>query len=210
MPHAKDIKAHYDRLATAYEDRWPAYNEVQIQWVLDHWPEQEENASVIDLACGTGLMLEHIRKKAPAANLTGADISPNMLNHAKNRLPGATFIEGNIEDLESLSGLPQADVTLSLSVLHHLNNVEQHLQLLNSVTKPGGTIFLSDFARNGLAMNAGDLVFRLTQPFHRKAYSHSALTQIIQKSISGEIRDCAILRPDKFWRIQIFAIQKEA
>ena len=208
MPFSSSIARHYDWLASVYESRWPAYNEVQIKWVLDHWPHMDKKAAVLDLGCGTGLALARIREKFPDVDLTGVDVSAGMLKRAKNRLPSATYLEGNIEDSGLVSCLPQGDVVLSLSVLHHLLDADRHLQLLDRLTKPGGTVFLSDFAREGLAMNVGDMIFRWTQPLHKTSWTHSALLHKIENIFPRGIHARAILRPNAFWRIQIFAIWK--
>ena len=58
-------------------------------------------------------------------------------------------------------------------------------------------------------MNVGDMFFRWSQPVHITSWTPSALTQKIENIFPGGIRARAILRPNAYWRIQIFAVSKK-
>jgi trans-aconitate 2-methyltransferase len=51
---------------------------------------------VVDLGCGPGNSTELLIARYPDAEVIGLDSSPDMLNQARKRLPGRTFIEGDI------------------------------------------------------------------------------------------------------------------
>ncbi len=206
MSLESSIKTHYDALAAAYDGRWPLYNRCQTEWVLERLPAM--SGAVLDLGCGTGLMLASIAHKSAEAVLTGADISPSMLEQAKKAAPAALLIEGDIENEAVQSKLPQADVVISLSMLHHLKDVKSHLRLIHRQLKPGGTAFISDFSRNGPLMNAADMYFRFQHDFYVRSLSNKALTKRVLKIFPRGIVEAAILRPGNFWRIQIFKLQK--
>ena len=56
--------------------------------------------SILDLGCGTGALLKEIKELNIAEQLFGIDISPNMLEIAKNKLGNdATLILGDSERL---------------------------------------------------------------------------------------------------------------
>lgn len=50
-----------------------------------------EGASVLDIGCGFGDLLEYFRSKGSGLRYTGCDISPDVLEVARNRHPDAQF-----------------------------------------------------------------------------------------------------------------------
>ena len=50
-------------------------------------------ASLLDVACGTGGHLVHLRRWY---DVVGVDIDPGMLDEARRRLPGVTFVQGDM------------------------------------------------------------------------------------------------------------------
>lgn len=209
MAFFESVRTHYDRLAQAYDNRWPAYNKAQADWIAQNLP-LSAITSVLDLGCGTGIMLGKIFDQNKQVALTGVDASKEMLKFAATRLPQAQFIEGNIEDENLATRLKAADIVISTSVLHHLHDADGHLRLLYTLTKSGGTIYLSDFANDVLKMKMADVFFRLTQAFHKRSWSSHALKIKIKENMpQAKIVSGTILRPDDFWRIQIYAIKKD-
>src|SRR2546423_13876588 len=53
--------------------------------------------TLLDVACGTGAHLEHL---AAHYEVEGVDLDPEMLVVARNRLPGATFHEGDMSSFD--------------------------------------------------------------------------------------------------------------
>src|SRR5262245_222827 len=51
---------------------------------------------VIDLGCGPGNSTELLLERFPGAEVIGLDSSPDMLRQARERLPGRTFVAGDI------------------------------------------------------------------------------------------------------------------
>src|SRR5499433_3540289 len=52
---------------------------------------------VVDLGCGPGNSTELLIERFPNAAVVGVDSSPDMLRQARERLPGHTFVEGDLE-----------------------------------------------------------------------------------------------------------------
>ena len=46
----------------------------------------QPSANILEIGCGTGLILEEIAKRNPAISLTGMDLTQAMLNIAQKRL----------------------------------------------------------------------------------------------------------------------------
>ena len=58
--------------------------------------------TVLDLACGTGILTKQIAKKLPQAKITGVDITKNYLEKAKKKLmsyPNISFVNQDAEKL---------------------------------------------------------------------------------------------------------------
>lgn len=199
-----EVRNHYNRQASDYESRWSAYLASQTNWVLEHWLLSD--GSVLDLGCGTGAMLSHIGRHWPNLSLTGVDLSHGMLLEAQKNVPGAVLLEGSLEDTSFSGRLPQSDIVLSLSVLHHLNDIDRHLRLLAKLVKPAGTIFLSAFARDGLLMSLAEIWFRLRHPHYHASLAHADIARKVKHAYPNAEIVSAILRPDWFWRIQIFRV----
>jgi ubiquinone/menaquinone biosynthesis C-methylase UbiE len=107
---------------------------------------------VLEVGCGTGLVLQRIRKFARTAR--GVDLSPGMLKKAEER--------GLDVKLGSATELPfdanQFDVTCSFKVLAHVPDIEKALSEMARVTRPGGTVlaeFYNPFSLRGLAKRLG-------------------------------------------------------
>lgn len=72
---------------------------------------------VLDLGCGTGEMAEALDE--PQWNITGMDLSPEMIGHAvKKEIPRATFLAGDASD----TGLAAEsfDLVYATALMHHV------------------------------------------------------------------------------------------
>jgi len=90
--------------------------------------------SLLDVATGPGYVAE--RAAARGSEVVGLDLSDAMLDYARDRVPGATFVHGDA------TALPFADssfdaVTASF-VLLHLGRPERAASEAARVLKPGG------------------------------------------------------------------------
>jgi ubiquinone/menaquinone biosynthesis C-methylase UbiE len=93
------MKAYYDRRAAEYDDWYLGLGRFAE---LDRpgWEEELDRlvatlaalppAVTLDVACGTGFLMEHL----PGV-LTGLDASEAMLAIARNRVPAAEFVQGD-------------------------------------------------------------------------------------------------------------------
>lgn len=93
---------------------------------------------VLEVGCGTGLVLERISKFARSAK--GVDLSPGMLEKAKAR--GLDVVEGSATDLPFPD---QAfDLTCSFKVLPHVPDIDKALSEMARVLRPSG-VLLAEF-----------------------------------------------------------------
>ena len=101
---------------------------------------------VLDVACGTGTLLQMVAERHPSAALTGIDIDPKVLARAKAKVGTKAVLE-----LASATALPFAsgtfDIVLSSLAFHHLTREEKvaAMQEVRRVLRPGGEFHLGDF-----------------------------------------------------------------
>ncbi len=104
-------------------------------------------ASVLDLGCGPGRYLAALRRALPASDLTGADLSPFMLELARDRLataPGIRLVHGDARQL------PFDDASFeAITATHffgHLPKAEAAAALAEArrLLAPGGRLYVVD------------------------------------------------------------------
>lgn len=102
---------------------------------------------ILDLGCGTGLELEHYLRANPAAQITGIDLSSEMLAALRNKFPynDLDLICGSYFDVPF--GSERFNAAVSVESLHHFT-AEQKLPLyvkLHKALKRGGYFILTDY-----------------------------------------------------------------
>src|SRR5579885_3026668 len=114
---AKDPKRRYDELAAEYDTRWARYIERSVQATLDRMAPRE-GESVLDLGCGTGVLLDRLRRGVRQRALAGVDLSREMLAVARRRLgAGVRLMQARAEALPFAEG--SFDVIVSSSSFHY-------------------------------------------------------------------------------------------
>jgi len=110
--------------------------EQPIVWsMVDHLPPRR----VLDAACGTG------RHAAFLAGLghdvTGVDVSPDMLKVARASVPGATFLEGDLVELPVDDG--SFDLVVCGLALAHVADLAGAVRELSRALSAGGELVVS-------------------------------------------------------------------
>jgi 2-polyprenyl-3-methyl-5-hydroxy-6-metoxy-1,4-benzoquinol methylase len=130
-------------------------------------------AVIIDLGCGSGVLLEKISRAYPAARLRGIDVEPRALAIARERLPSAELLALDLdsENLAPPSWQGVADVVVCSEVLEHLSEPRHALALARDLLKPGGRLVVT--VPSG-AMNDFDRSIG-----HRKHYEVGELASLL-------------------------------
>ena len=68
-----------------------------INWAVNEH-KTSSGVELLDVACGTGSHAEILKDNF---KVTGVDINEDMLEIARNKVPEAVFVNGNMKDLES-------------------------------------------------------------------------------------------------------------
>jgi ubiquinone/menaquinone biosynthesis C-methylase UbiE len=147
----RDTRSYYDEFAKSYEvHRRPndphGYHALIDDLELDLVEKLGRGKDVLECGCGTGLLLDRIAGFARSAK--GVDLSPGMLEKAKER--GLDVKEG------SVTALPYEDesfdVACSFKVLAHVPDLGLALSEMARVTRPGGVVIAELY--NALSIRA--------------------------------------------------------
>ncbi len=138
-----ETRAYYDEFSRGYEaQRRPndphGYHALVDDLEVSLTERYARGKELLECGCGTGLLLERMARFTSKA--TGIDLSPGMLEKAKER--GLDVTVGSVTDLP----FPDAsfDVTCSFKVLAHVPDIGKALAEMARVTRPGGVI-LAEF-----------------------------------------------------------------
>lgn len=138
-------------------------------------PGVPENATIVDLGCGPGLLLRDLSRRFPDAVMTGLDITQAMLDYA-----GTVEYAGKSPDFrlcDVTSGpLPLADNSVDLlcmvAVLHVLEDPLDVCAEIRRVLGPRGVFLLQDWVRTPLVdyldRMAGDLPAEVREVARRR------------------------------------------
>lgn len=94
----------------------------------------------IDAACGTGRHTEWLVEQGH--DVLGVDSSPDMLEIARAKVPGARFAEGDLHELPVDDA--SADLVLVTLALSHVRDLGPVFAELARVLRPGGHLVVSD------------------------------------------------------------------
>jgi len=128
-------RAYYDDFATGYErERHYGYHALLDELELGVALPLAQGRDVLEVGCGTGLILSRLHAVAHYAE--GVDLSPGMLEKARER--GLHVREASATALP----YPDAsfDVVLSFKVLAHVPDLSLALAEMARVCRPGGLV----------------------------------------------------------------------
>jgi ubiquinone/menaquinone biosynthesis C-methylase UbiE len=178
--HLDSVQEEYAELAPRYDGRWAFYVETTVQKTLDRLALQGDER-ILDLGCGTGALLQRLVALAPETTLIGVDLSAPMLAVARQKLPEA--VELHVGKVESLPFAQESfDRVISTSAFHYFREPAQALQAIKRVLKPGGVLVITDWCNDYWTSYGCDLVLRLVNQAHFRAYRTSQYHEMLQAS----------------------------
>ena len=136
MIETKEVIEFFDRLAPGWDAEMVRSDEI-IGRILDN-AAVAEGKDVLDVACGTGVLIpDYLKRKV--ASVTGIDISPKMAEIAKAKFPQpeVTILCG---DVETADFGKQFDCIVVYNAFPHFPDPERLIKTLSGLLKPGGTL----------------------------------------------------------------------
>jgi len=130
------LRNMFDGLAPTWETRIGPHHLWALDLALDGIPAPHR---VLDLGTGTGVVALALAERYPEAEVVGIDISPGMIDEARQKLPPqlAGRVRFEVGDASALA-CPDADFELVV-----LSNMIPFSDELARVVAPGGTLVLS-------------------------------------------------------------------
>jgi len=101
-----------------------------------------KNEKVLDIGTGTGKVLIALKEQCPEADYYGVDISQSMLD----KIEASYGFNLSIRTMEDLQGVKDSDFDLVTArmVFHHATNLEEAMNEVYRVLKPGGRFVLCE------------------------------------------------------------------
>ena len=98
------------------------------------------NPCVVDLGCGDGYVIPHLRQHWPRGDIICLDSDKDQLREATSNCidSGVAFVHGTIEEWKPIDKKP--DVIFANSVFHLVPNHTEVIQRLFSMLPPGGVL----------------------------------------------------------------------
>lgn len=142
------------------------------------WSEIEKAASrlkhcrdvkILDYGCGEGSLAQKLTQMGVGA-VSGIDISEGMIQRARQRVPAATFLVMNGEELHFPDG--HFDIIIGMAILHHLDLKKASCEIAR-VLKPEGTAIFFEPLGHNPAIN----LFRKLTPGARTRFEEPLKSQ---------------------------------
>ena len=135
------IKA-YNKNAGKYEDKFmdfKTYKE-KIQIFSDKYIYKY--SEILDIGCGPGNNAKLIYEADKTVEITGIDLSPEMVEIAKKNAPDSDF---EVQDIRNIALDKQYDAIIASFCIVHLSDDETHelIKTISKILKKNGTLYLS-------------------------------------------------------------------
>jgi len=131
-------------------DVWSRFYDARLVQRITYRPEHDAvlrrlrpvaPGRVLDVACGTGLLVSRIQRELPQAHVVACDFSRGMLEQASGNRRAAALVQA------SALALPFAacsfDALVTTEAFHWFPDQAQALREFRRVLAPGGRIFVS-------------------------------------------------------------------
>jgi ubiquinone/menaquinone biosynthesis C-methylase UbiE len=156
-PDMEATRAYYDEFSRRYDARRGGnepggYHDLIDDLEVDFVERFARGLDVLEVGCGTGLILSRIRAFARSAR--GVDLSPGMLERARAR--GLDVCVASATDLPFPA--ETFDVACSFKVLPHVRDIRRALEEMVRVVRPGGIVIAelyNPFSIRGLVKRLG-------------------------------------------------------
>ncbi|MGH8282326.1 MAG: class I SAM-dependent methyltransferase [Gammaproteobacteria bacterium] len=174
------IRKEYARLAPEYDTRWSFYIEATTNATLTRL-SSPPTARILDVGCGTGVLLQRLAQKLPQATLVGMDPVPEMLAVARGRVPPSTELhEGWAEKLPFEDD--NFDVVVSCNMFHYVRQPVSALREMSRVLRPGGELLITDWCDDYLTCRICGWWLRLFSPAHVKVYGQRECLRLLKET----------------------------
>lgn len=130
--------------------------------------------SFLEIGCGTGFVLRHLLKEFPGIEFSGIEYFDEGLEHARDRIKGATLLQGDARQLDSRwVGIQAIGI---FDVLEHIEEDEAVLAEMHRVLSPGGCAIITVPQHSWLWSHSDDFAC------HVRRYSRKELVSKVENA----------------------------
>jgi ubiquinone/menaquinone biosynthesis C-methylase UbiE len=188
----------------AYDAKWEAYTEATLAPLmarLDDAPPPPD-VRILDIGCGTGVLLERVASAHGVGRLAGLDPSAPMLAVAARRLreagcPSPGLVQGASEAIPFAPG--SFDLVVSSNSLHFWPDPGAGLLEIARVLGPGGRLLLLDWSGDSFPMRVLDRWLRFRDPRHQRVLNRAELGALLDGA-GYRVRQVRPIRSHGLWR----------
>ena len=199
------VRREYATLAASYDRVWERYVRDSTTLALAEFPTSPA-LRVLDIGCGTGVLLQRALDADTTRTAIGVDITVNMLRQAAERLPSTVPLV-----CASGDGVPfrdeSVDLVVSTSALHYMRDPLSMLMEARRLLVPGGTVIVGDWCRDYWTMRALDRVLRWIDAAHVATLSGEALVRLMRTAGFQNVQ-VSRRRIDRFWGMMTATAQR--
>jgi len=137
---------HYNRIAHIYNTRYREEQNLKTKTALEHFEHKKQDA-ILDLGCGTGLLIPKIRKKA--RTIVSLDISKNMLKEVLPLAKHSADIHLVIADADYTPFRDGCfDTVFAITLLQNMPHPKKTLQEIGRIMKPNAVMIVTGLKKH--------------------------------------------------------------
>ncbi|THK38234.1 class I SAM-dependent methyltransferase [Ensifer sp. MPMI2T] len=144
--------------------------------MIAEWIAGDADAAILDFGCGPGSLLAYLRDKCGFTNLTGIELNKSSVAVASQAY-GLTILS----EPSSLEGR-RFDVVVLIEVIEHVSDVDEIMQAVDRLLRPGGQLVVTtDAVNNPVASHFPAWSPHFTGPSHISLFSSDALGRLLTR-----------------------------
>lgn len=198
--------AAFDQIGAHYDEVFP-HKDGQEQLVEQMLSRLPAAARVLDVGCGTGLPTA-AQLVAASCRVTGMDISPVMIEHARVNVPEASFVLRDALSIDAGLGRFDAAVAFFSLLMLPREQIGQVLTRLRDVLTPSGWLALAMVEAD---LDDAELSF-LAQSVRLTGWPRERLREVIHRAgyivEVEDVRTYAPAAPDAPTETQLFILAR--
>jgi SAM-dependent methyltransferase len=164
--------AAFERLSRTEERSfWFRGRNAMILWALDRYFAAA--GSFLEVGCGTGFVLRGIREAHPRMALAGAELYPEGLRFAAERVPDAELLQ---LDAIEMPYDGEWDAVGAFDVLEHIEDDEAAIRGMRQAARPGGGVLITVPQHPSLWSGADDYAH------HQRRYTRRELVSKVERA----------------------------
>lgn len=112
LPSSAATARNFSRAADRYS-KWAVPQRASARHLAGLLPERCLDGAALDIGCGTGFLVEELRRRAPALPIHAIDVAPGMVGYCRERFAGGAGLGFEVADITSYT--PRAPFSLAVS-----------------------------------------------------------------------------------------------